>query len=280
MPALARRDTITGIWPGDTRCVAMLTFDIDGVTEFVSQDPQLAQHPSLMSMAEFGPRVGATRVLELLDNYNVKTTFCIPGYVAECYPDLVRDIARRGHEVAHHGYLHERLTSLSPEAQVEALDKGITALEGITGERPLGYRAPGVDPSHYTLDLLSQRGFLYDSSLMGDDAPYFVETQNGRLVELPVHWFLDEPPHYAYAPVTGRMGPMASVEQVYRNWVTEFEGAYQYGRGFILMLDPGHAGHLSRILILERLIQHIRSFPGVEFMRCVDVARQWKEQQG
>ena len=271
---------MSGIWPGDTRCVAILTFDIDGVTEFLGQNPALADHPTLMSLGEFGPRVGTARVLDLLDRYTIKTTFSIPGYVAESYPDLVQEIVRRGHEVAHHGYLHERPTSLTPEQQAEALDKGIRALEGITGERPVGYRSPGADPSEYTLELLTQHGFLYDSSLMGDDAPYFIQTAHGRLVELPIHWFLDEPPHYGYAPAAGRMGPMASVEQVYRNWVTEFEGAYQYGRSLLLTLDPGHAGHHSRLLYLERLIQHIRSFPGTEFMRCVDVAQYWREAHG
>ncbi len=93
-----------------------------------------------MSNAEYGPKVAAWRILDILDGYGIKASFYIPGYVAETHPDLVKEIAGRGHEVGHHGYMHEPPSSLSPEEEARVLQKGIDILEGLTGQRPRGYR--------------------------------------------------------------------------------------------------------------------------------------------
>ena len=78
---------------------------------------------------------------------------------------------RRGHEVGHHGYMHEPPASLEPQEEAEVLDRGIGILEGITGKRPQGYRSPSWDLTRHSLGFLAERNFVYDSSLMGHDAP-------------------------------------------------------------------------------------------------------------
>ena len=268
---------MAGIWPGDTQCVAMLTFDVDGVSSWLNRNPEFKNHPSLMSMAEYGPSVATWRILDMLDSHNIKSSFFIPGYVAETHVDLVKEIARRGHEVAHHGYMHEPPASLSPEEEKQVLEKGIEILQGITGEAPKGYRSPSWELSEHSLGFLSSLGFSYDTSLMGDDAPYLVEpTASGNpMVELPIHWLLDDAPNFVYAPVANRLGPMRNPEEVYGTWAAEFEGLYRYGRSFNLTMHPQYIGRPGRLLMLERLIEHIRSFPNVEFMRCQDVAEMW-----
>ena len=181
---------MAGIWPGETQCVAMLTFDVDGVSSWLRRDPSFADLPSLMSMAEYGPSVATPRILDLLDAHSIKASFYVPGYVAETHVDLVQEIARRGHEVGHHGYMHEAPASMSPEEEEEVLEKGIDILTGITGQPPKGYRSPSWELSPVSLDLLTSHGFLYDSSLMGDDAPYLLNPDNPekRMVEVPRSW--------------------------------------------------------------------------------------------
>ena len=98
---------MTGIWPGDTRCMVMLGFDIDGVSSAINRDPASAHLPSLMSAREYGPSVATPRILDLLERHGIPASFYIPGYVAETHEELVREIVERGHEVAHHGYMHE-----------------------------------------------------------------------------------------------------------------------------------------------------------------------------
>jgi peptidoglycan/xylan/chitin deacetylase (PgdA/CDA1 family) len=271
---------MSGIWPGDTQCVAMLTFDVDGVSSWQRRDSDFKNRPSLMSMGEYGPSVAMPRILDLLDAHSIKASFYIPGYVAETHVDMVREVTRRGHEVGHHGYLHEAPASMSPYEENEILERGIDILSEITGHPPLGYRSPSWDLSDRSLSLLAAHEFLYDSSLMGDDAPYLLELDSSdkRLVEIPVQWLLDDAPHFVYAPAANRIGPMRSPDEVYASWAAEFDGLYRYGRAFTLTMHPQYIGRPGRLLMLERLITHIHSFPNVEFLRAVDVAEMWTKQ--
>ena len=268
---------MSGIWPGETQCVAMLGFDIDGVTSWINRDPAFANHPSLMSMAEYGPAVATPRILDMLDQYSIPASFYIPGYVAENYSGLVKEIADRGHEVAHHGYMHEPPSTLSREQEDEVLRRGIDILGGITGQQPLGYRSPSWELSEHSLDLLISRGFVYDTSLMGDDAPYIqASPKTGKeIVEIPIHWLLDDAPNFVYAPVANRMGPMRNPDEVYGTWAAEFEGLYRYGRAYTLTMHPQYVGRPGRLLMLERLINYINTYPNVEWMRAIDVANMW-----
>jgi peptidoglycan/xylan/chitin deacetylase (PgdA/CDA1 family) len=266
---------MTGIWPGDTRCVIMLSFDLDGVSGLLYRTPEAERRPSVLSRAEFGTRVGVFRILDLLERYQIRASFFIPGYIAERNEETVKDIVRRGHEVGHHGYMHEPPATLDPQKEAEILDRGSAILEGITGQRPLGYRSPSWDLSEYSLEFMAERGFVYDSSLMAHDAPYFVDTPKGRLVEIPVDWALDDVHFYAFNRGAGAMN---TPEDVYKAWEWEFDGAYQYGSAFILTMHPQATGRLAKMMVLERLIKYIRAHTNVEFMRCIDVAQSWTEQ--
>lgn len=271
---------MSGTWTGDTKCVVTLTFDIDGPSATLRRNPELADNPSVISMGEFGPKVGAPRILDLLDEHGVKATFFIPGWVAERNKSLVLDVARRGHEVAHHGYHHEPPSSLAPDEDEGAiLDRGSTILEGITGERPAGYRSPSWELSSQSLKLMNERGFEYDSSLMGDDVPYMVGRPGEEIVELPVHWSLDDAPYYTFSPAAGRTATMATPQDVLNAWQWEFDGAYKHERGFMLTMHPHITGRFGRLEALDRLIQHIIGHEGVRFMRCIDLARMWKAER-
>ena len=264
---------MSGIWPGDTQCVVALTFDVDGVSGAINQNPDSARLPSLMSAREYGPSVAAPRILDLLDRHGVKATFFIPGYVAETHEALTRDIHARGHEVAHHGYMHEPPATLTAGQEAAVLDRGIAALERITGEAPLGYRSPSWELSDRSLPLLAERGFVYDSSLMGDDVPYRTDADGQDIVELPVSWELDDAPYFNYAPALGLRQVAASPDAVYGVWAAAFEGARHYGLMFMLTMHPYVIGRPGRLRMLDRLIAHMRGASGVEFMRAIDIAR-------
>ena len=266
---------MSGIWPNNTKCVVMLSFDFDGPSGLLRRNPEAANMPSVFSRSEFGPNVGVFRILDLLDRYEIPASFFVPAWIAERNEDTVRDIVRRGHEVGHHGYMHEPPASMSAEEEAAVLDKGIEILEGVTGQRPLGYRSPSWDLTEHSLGFMAEREFVYDSSLMGHDAPYFVDSPNGRLVELPVSWALDDAPYYAFNRGGGSMNTPGDV---YEAWEWEFDGAYQYGSAFILTMHPSITGRLARMMVLERLIKYIRSHSNVEFMRHIDVAQRWTEQ--
>src|SRR3974390_1709021 len=130
------------VWPDNQRCAAMLCFDVDGETPALSEDPALSRRRTLMSQCEYGPRVGVPRILGLLRHLELPATFFIPAYIAENHPRMVEAIAAAGHESRLHGYLDEKLASLTESEEEAILVGSIEILTRLGGTRPCGYRAP------------------------------------------------------------------------------------------------------------------------------------------
>src|SRR6267142_3279165 len=144
--------------------------------------------------------VGNThRLLSLFEQFNVRGTFFVLGWVAERYPELIRDIAADGHEIACHGFSHRLVYEQSPEEFHEETLRSKDLLADIIGSRVLGYRAASysvVRDSLWALDILVELGFTYDSSIFpvhhdrygipnAERAPHRLSTPDGKLI---VEW--------------------------------------------------------------------------------------------
>jgi peptidoglycan/xylan/chitin deacetylase (PgdA/CDA1 family) len=268
---------MSGLWPGEIRCVVLLTFDVDGPSAMIRRNPKVAEMPSARSMGEFGPEVAAPRILDLLREYRLPASFYVPGWIAERHRALVERIAAEGHEVAHHGYLHEAPATLSLDEEIDVLERGSRILQATTGRPVAGYRSPSWELSPHSVRLLAERGFEYDSSMMGNDVPYFIEAGEKRLVEIPVHWSLDDAPYWAFNPAVDNRNLMASPAFVFDAWRSAFDELYERGRSFVLTCHPWVIGRAGRLAMLEQLIRHILSRPGVVFRRAEDLARELRE---
>ena len=224
-----------------------------------------------LSQGEYGSRVALPRVVELLDSAQVPSTFFFPAWSLKLAPHQADVVQRSGvHEIAVHGWIHERNTQLDRDTERELLVKATDAIEEIAGVRPVGYRAPSWNFSANTLDIVLELGFLYESSLMADDRPYEL-LQHGQptgLVELPVEWILDDAP--LLNPLGQRYSPPREVMQV---WIDEFDRAWQEGTMFLLTMHPHYIGHRSRIVALEGLIEHIQARGGAWFATHEAAAR-------
>ncbi len=140
-----------------------------------------------------------TALLELLSQHNASATFFVLGWVAERQPEVVRAIARAGHEVASHGWDHRRVTQQTAEEFRDSVRRTKAALEALTGSPVLGFRAPSfsiVPGREWALDILLEEGHRYDSSLFpvrrpgygyaaGRRDPHRLERAGGRLWEVP-----------------------------------------------------------------------------------------------
>jgi len=141
------------------------------------------------------------RLLDLFDEYQVKATFFILGWVAERKPGLVTEIAKRGHEVACHGYSHQLVYEQPPDVFQQETIRAKAIIEDIIQQPVLGYRAASysiTEKSQWALDILAECGFVYDSSIfpvrhdrygMPDTPkhPYLLKTEEGRsIVEFPL----------------------------------------------------------------------------------------------
>ena len=258
-------------WHGDAAAVVTLTFDVDAEAAILAHGRRYARHAMTMSHQAYGPDVGVPRLLDLLDELGVPATFFIPGWVAEQRPGLAARIVDRGHEVAHHSYSHRPPTSMSPEEEradfVRALE--VFARQGV---EVVGHRAALWEATWQTAELVAEYGLRYDSSLMGDDRPYRIPTAAGEVVELPVHWSLDDWEQYAYLPAPPIGSVIESPEKVLGMWRAELDGMRRYRCLFNLCNHPFLSGRPGRILALRRLIEYALECGDVTFARCRDVA--------
>ncbi|MDF2374840.1 MAG: polysaccharide deacetylase [Verrucomicrobiales bacterium] len=241
-------------WPDGRRCAVMVCFDVDGETTALSEDLTLASRMTTMSQCEYGPNVGVPRLLGLMKHLELPATFFIPSYIVEHHPKMTAAILSDGHEVGAHGHLHEKLADLSPGEEEAILLKSLGILESVTGQRPVGYRAPWFEINPGTADLLKREGFLYNASMMADDVPFLHD--NG-LVEIPGHWMLEDWEQFAFNadPAWGFIPE--DCEKVYRLWWDEFVAMRDYGCCFVLTLHPWLSGRPSRVKLLERLLNDI-----------------------
>jgi peptidoglycan-N-acetylglucosamine deacetylase len=263
-------------WPGGARCAVALSFDSDHETNELRDG---GRSIGRMSWGQFGNRVGVPRILRLLRKSNIPATFFVPAVTALLYPDEQRRVIAEGHEIGLHGWIHE-INSVLPEKDERELHlRAAETLTAITGTRPVGMRTPSWDFSPATLTIQREMGLLYDSSLMADEDPYELE-QDGEptgIVELPVEWIRDDAVYFnmnrfqALRPYT----PPPAVLDIFRR---EFDGAYEDGGLFVLTMHPHVIGYRSRLFILEELIRHMQSRPGVWFATHRDVALHAKAQ--
>ena len=112
-------------WPGRARIAVMVTFDFDA--EYLRMSRAASKGTTIgftdYSRGQYGPREGLKRCLDMLDTHDIKSTFFVPGIVAEKYTAQVESIHARGHEIACHGYMHESVRGISAEEETEILEK-------------------------------------------------------------------------------------------------------------------------------------------------------------
>ena len=149
------------------------------------------------SWADYGAKVGAWRLLDLLDRERVRAVFYTSGVVADLYPDLTAAIATRGHHVAAHGWSQGTLPPyLSPETEQADIARCVAVIEKATGQHPAGWLSPRCTPSGSTSGLLAQAGFRWHADIFDSDLPYALETGAGGLIGMPFTMEVNDMPLY------------------------------------------------------------------------------------
>jgi peptidoglycan/xylan/chitin deacetylase (PgdA/CDA1 family) len=268
----AGRDLTPKRWPNGARVAVALSFDMDAETGFLRSGNY---SPQPLSRGQYGPRVSVPRILKLFEKYNVPASFFVPAVTAQLHPETIDAVlaAPQKHEIGVHGWVHERITDLSPEEERTLTRRAFDFWTQRLGHKPVGIRTPSWDFTAETLAIIRELGFSYDSSLMGDDRPYEIvaEGKPTGLVEMPVEWILDDYTYYSYDRPSNAYHRMGDNE-VYEIYKAEFDKAYEEGTLFLLTMHPFISGHRSRIAQLERLVVYMKSKPGVWFATHHDVA--------
>lgn len=181
------------------------------------------------------------KALDMLDRFDVKATFFVLGWIADQNPDLVREIARRGHEIASRGYYHRSIRQMTPAEFSEDLRRSRTALENACGTQVHGYRAAhrlNYQEDQWALDVLAEEGYAYDASMMPTARSVRSEA---RLRFAHKHQCeggreLWEFPYSSYRiggsliPISGgnffRQLPHGFVKRAVRDWTTRFDAPF------------------------------------------------------
>jgi len=242
-------------WPGGARVAVALSFDSDHETPALRDGEVL---PGKLAQGEYGARVGVPRILRLLERFAAPATFFVPAVSALLHDGEVRSYVDGGHEVALHGWIHERNTALPPEVERDLAFRAADTLERLAGTRPVGIRTPSWDFSAHTLSITRELGLAYDSSLMADDDCYelLADGEPTGVVELPVEWIRDDAPYFMMERFAS-LRPYTPPRGVLSIWRDEFDAAHAEGGLFQLTLHPHIIGHRSRMAVLTELLEHI-----------------------
>lgn len=264
------------VWPDGKRIAVMVTFDFDAELLRKSVIGKRTIGFSDTSRGQYGPDEGLKRCLDMLERQQLKTTFFVPGRIAELYADKVRQIADAGHELAYHGYLHEASVDMPAAEERENMAKSEALLEKISGRKVVGYRGPLDLLPNCAMQLMTERGYLYGSTLKDCDWAYVHEDY--PLVELPTEPTLDDFSwfYFSYAD-EATITCSYPVDYVYDIWKDNFDELANEGdKIFVLKLHPQLIGRSSRVRMLERFIAYMKA-NGAWLASCEDVARYVKE---
>lgn len=260
-------------WPNGCRCAVAITFDMDADSIL-----HLAHHDSAdnrvatLSLLRYGPEVGVPRIVRMFRQFGIRQTFFVPAWCIERYPAAIEAMLADGHEVAHHGYLHEHPNEISPEEELYWFRRSIDVIVKATGKRPRGFRAPSYKFSRASLDILVQEGLDYDASLMGDDIPYVLENGRGSVVELPSHYAMDDWPHFMYSRDLSYVMPIKSPRQAMDVYRAEFDAAWEFGGMWIAVWHPFLSGRLARCAAIADLIRFMTMKGRVWFAPLEEIA--------
>ncbi len=266
--------------------------------------------PDDISRGMFAGEVGSIRLLDLFDKYKLKTTWFIPGHSVETFPEQMKEVARRGHEIGMHGYSHENPIAMTREQETAVLDRSLALITELAGKRPTGYVAPWWEFSPVTNELLLERGIKYDHSLMHNDFhPYYVRVgdswtkidyskhpdhwmkplvrgQETPLVEIPANWYLDDLPPMMFIKKSPNSHGFVNPRDIEQMWRDQFDWVYREHdyAVFTMTIHPDVSGRPQVLMMHERLIEHINSHAGVEWCTFDQIAddfiarnpREWK----
>ncbi len=258
-------------WPEGKRIAVMVTFDFDAELLRKSVIGKREIGFSDTSRGQYGPDEGLARCLAMLKRQDLRTTFFVPGRIAELYPEKVQQIAADGHELAYHGYMHEATVDMPAAEEETNMAKSEELLSQFSGKKPVGYRGPLDLLPNCALQLMQKRGYLYCSTLKDCDWAYIHEEY--PIVELPTEPTLDDFSwfYFSYAD-EATITCSYPVEYVYDVWKDNFDELANEGdKVMVLKLHPQLIGRSSRVRMLERFIAYMKA-NGAWLASCEEVA--------
>ncbi len=277
-------------WPGGARLALQIVLNYEEggescilhgddaseafLSEIVAADAREGvRHMSMESIYEYGSRVGVWRLERLMRQHQVPLTVFATGMAVEHNPEPIRALHKAGHEICSHGYRWIDYQYVDESTERAHLKKAISAIEHVTGERPLGWYTGRSSPNTRRL-VIEEGGFLYDADDYNDDLPWW-DSRYGR-PHLVIPYTLDVNDMRFATPQGFNSG-----EQFYQYLKDSFDVLYTESERTPRMMSVGlHcrlAGRPGRFAAVERFIRYARAFDDIWWCRRVDIARHWHQ---
>jgi peptidoglycan/xylan/chitin deacetylase (PgdA/CDA1 family) len=259
-------------WPGGARLVVSISMQMEAGAqpESGAESPLPRIDPKYTDIAatkwyEYGFKEGLPRLLDMFERRNVKVTSHMVGAAVEKHQALAKEIVQRGHEPAGHGQTWTPQYSMNSEQERKSYADSATAIERVTGVRPVGFRLRGTP---HTLQILQELGYTYYIDDVSRDEPFLVNVRNKPFAVVPYTLHMNDIVNYE--------GRYFSADAYAGDLKREFDVLYEEGEHRRRMMSvSAHdriAGRPARMRVLEDFIQYAQSHPAVTFMRKVDIA--------
>jgi peptidoglycan/xylan/chitin deacetylase (PgdA/CDA1 family) len=280
-PQHPRRPEWFGAWPGGARMAVMLILlhEWESVPAIARPMPRGSHHTFdylALGLREYGARFGVWRLLDVLDRRRVKGTVITSGLVAELFPESVRAVTARGHELATHGWdqsMHPPVYK-TKEDERHAVAQSIAALETAGGQRIRGYMSQGPRPTPNTLEICAELGFVWTADYSDSDVPYVIDVGGKKIVS--VGYVM---PNYTDNDIVP-LGLDAGLRQLQQAFDASYEESLRQPMKFCYACHVHISGRPGMSQLLERFIEHAQRRDGVRFFSCMEIADFWLQREG
>ncbi len=267
-------------WPNEAKIALWIAPNIEHYEYLPPRDPRRnpwprSPHPEVQgySQRDYGNRVGFWRMLDVLDEYEVRCTASTNLAVFEHYPDIGKAMTDRGWEIMSHGIYNTRyLSSLTEEEEREFYVDCVDTLRRHTGQELKGMLGPAVSNTVLTPDLMAEAGLIYHADWLHDDQPIPIKVDGGPLVSVPYSIELNDVPVFLHHHDTQDF-----VEMVKAQFDTLYEEGGTSGRVMALALHPYLMGMPHRIQGLEEILDYLLGHDGVWQTTASEIAEHFIE---
>lgn len=222
---------------------------------------------------EYGANFGFRRLMDILDKFDVKATVFTSGLMVELFPEMLKEVATRGHEVACHHWDQSKhpFEYDSMEEERDAIVRSVDAIQRATGVCPVGYMSPGPRPSPYTLEICASLGFQWNGDYCDSDVPYILNVNGKKLISIGY-----VRPGYTDNDLLP-FGLSGALQQLKDEFDAHYEESARHPMKFRYAMHNFTGGRPGLAKVFENFLDYVKNHQKVWLCRCTDIAQFWSE---
>lgn len=257
-------------WPDDLGVATSLQ---SVYRKHIPADAPFNKDLAMITDRQFGERVGIFRLLDILQQEGVRTTFFSSGAIVEAFPETMKEAEAQGHEISSQNYRHEYAFMQTPEQHRADIQKTVAIWEKVLGHKPEGYLSPGVEPTEWTPEILADLGYKYWVDLAHDELPYTLRLPSGKELVVMAHAGLLNSDYFQYGM---QSRSHRDVGDIWKDW---FDLMYEEGEHFPslfgFVLHPYLVGRPHMAKVLKEFLRYVKGHPGVWFTTHSEIVKWW-----